>query len=130
MILRTSATISPTLYHNWAGDPGELITAATLESLYSGGVSPAVVDASSVAGRANTLELFVSALYVDVTDGSAPTAVLRVRATLLDHDRQVRLSREYEGTAVAGSRAADDVVAAWNEALASVLRRLSSDLTR
>ena len=115
-------------YENWADDPGELISAATINALAATGAFIAVVPGASAAADAETLELFVTSLYADVSVPGATNAVLRIRATLLDGDRAVILSREYGAEVSVGSSDAASVVGAWNASLETILRQLAADL--
>jgi ABC-type uncharacterized transport system auxiliary subunit len=115
-------------YESWADDPGELISAATINALAATGAFSAVLPGGSTAADTRTLELFVTALYVDASTPDATSAVLGIQATLLDRDRQVLLSRDYETEVPVESGDAAIVVDAWNAALETVLRQLAADL--
>jgi ABC-type uncharacterized transport system auxiliary subunit len=115
-------------YESWADDPGELISAATINALATTGAFTAVVPGGSSAAGTETLELFVTSLYADVSVPGATNAVLRIRATLLDGDRAVILSREYGAEVPVGSSDATSVVGAWNASLETILRQLAADL--
>jgi ABC-type uncharacterized transport system auxiliary subunit len=115
-------------YESWADDPGELISAATIKALAATGAFSAVLPGGSAAADTRTLELFVTALYVDTSTPDATSAVLGIQATLLDRDRQMLLSREYETEVPVDSGDAANVVGAWNAALETVLRQLAADL--
>ncbi len=110
---------APDFYHNWADDPGALVSAAAAEALAATGVFM-VVTPGSEAVAAETLELNVTELYVDVT-GSTPTAVLAIQATLLDDGGTVLGSRLLKRTEPAASAEAPDAVRAFNTALQGLL---------
>ncbi|MHC5113439.1 MAG: ABC-type transport auxiliary lipoprotein family protein [Planctomycetota bacterium] len=115
-------------YENWADDPGSLVAAAVVAALSSTKAFGAVVDDASVAGDASTLELYVTALYADVTERGAPTAVLGIQATLLAPGGRVVYSRAFDRTAPADDRRAASMVAAWNASLAEIARELAMDV--
>jgi ABC-type uncharacterized transport system auxiliary subunit len=115
-------------YEGWADDPGALIAAATIDALASTGHFRNVVDDASLTTTAETLDLYVSALYVDGRSSGKPRAVLALRATLVNGDGDAGPSHEYASTVPAESGSADALVRAWNDALAAILRDLASDL--
>jgi uncharacterized lipoprotein YmbA len=124
---RTAANrLEPSYYHNWADDPGALVTGAVMEAIASTGTFT-LVDASSAAAATEILELLVTELAVDVTD--RPAAVLSMRATLLDPDGQVLRTFELRHTEPATSAEATDVVSAWNTALARIVSELARELS-
>ncbi|MCP3902466.1 MAG: hypothetical protein GY715_02425 [Planctomycetes bacterium] len=115
-------------YENWADDPGALVAAAVGEALASNQTFRAVVDDTSVAADARVLELYVTALYADVTNRDQPRAVVGLRATLLDPGGRVVHSRRYKQIKPADGRDAASIVEAFNDALAAIVRNLAVEL--
>jgi ABC-type uncharacterized transport system auxiliary subunit len=111
----------PSYYHNWADDPGALVAAAAAARLAATGALVVVAPGSDARGG-ETLELEVTTLAVEA--GGAPRVAVALRATLLDADGAVRLSRAFERSEAASSRNASDAVQAFDAALASILDEL------
>jgi ABC-type uncharacterized transport system auxiliary subunit len=116
----------PSYWDNWADDPGALVATAASETLAATGGFIILPDGRDAAG-CESLELQVTALYIDVT-GAAPTAVVGLRASLLDAAGAVRLSRDLERTEPAASSDGADVVRAFNAALQGMLGELAAEI--
>ncbi|MHC4991370.1 MAG: ABC-type transport auxiliary lipoprotein family protein [Planctomycetota bacterium] len=116
----------PSYYHNWADDPGALVAAAAREVVGASGTFIVLGPDSSAAGG-ETLELYVAALYVDVT-GASPSVVVTLRATLVDGDGAVVLSKTIERTEPAASADAEDAVRAFNAALRAAIEELMAQI--
>ncbi len=114
----------PDYYHAWADDPGKLIAGAAIEALNAQGSWRAVLDDGSMAAPSQTLELYVDALYADVT-GSSTQAVLSVRATLLDDDQFVLMSERFEERRDVPRGDPAALVEAWNGLLDEMLGRIA-----
>ncbi len=117
----------PSYYHNWADDPGALIAAAA-RVMVAGDGAFAVLAPNADASGAAVLDLYVSALYVDVT--VAPTVVLGLQATVRDETSQVLLTREFQRSERSATAEAGDAVAALNTVLEGILDELAAELSR
>jgi ABC-type uncharacterized transport system auxiliary subunit len=122
----TENRIEPSYYHNWADDPGALVTKAILESLSTIRMIH-VVDASSIAVMTRTLELYITEISVDVSTSNS-VAIISLRATLLDPKGVIIKTFDLRRAEPAASGEAPDVVAAWDVALGEIIAELVSEL--
>ncbi|HWH70530.1 MAG TPA: ABC-type transport auxiliary lipoprotein family protein [Candidatus Sulfotelmatobacter sp.] len=89
---------------------------------------------SSLAGESSPwkvdrlLEVYVSELYGDFRNRTAPAAVLRMSLTFRDGTGRVLLRKEYEERLPLKARTAAALMAGWNEALTRIVARWSSEL--
>jgi uncharacterized lipoprotein YmbA len=114
----------PTYFDKWSDDPGTLIAAAATNALRADGVP---VVAATTTARTSALELHVSHLFADAT-GAEVEAVVQLRATLVDPEGAVLMSRDFSRHTPVGAGDAADVVAAWRDAFTAILAELADDL--
>ena len=103
--------------------------------LQDAGVFPVVVSLDSAITADLWLTIDITELRGDFRDLQQPSAVLAIRASLIDGvsnggERQVRLQNNYAATVPIAGTDPDLLVAGWNEAIARVLSALSEDLER
>jgi uncharacterized lipoprotein YmbA len=117
-------------YHTFFAPPGVNIAETAARSLSAAGVFERVQPPGTGAGEL-VLDGFVSALYVDARDASAPVAELAVTWYLSRTDEPpgaVRWSKSYGRREPLGGTGAEAAAQAWNRALTSMLAELARDL--
>jgi cholesterol transport system auxiliary component len=131
MYRSAEASFQSDFYRQFQSPPGVLVREATRDWLAASGLFDAVLDRGGPPAPDWLLQGEVHALYADLRQGVAPTAVLEVEFRLLDARsaaREVRFRRRYAESAGAASPRAEALVAAWNECLARLLGALEGDL--
>lgn len=118
--------IEASYYHNWADDPGALLTVAISAALDSND-AVRIVDDSSNALATHTLEVVVKELAADVS-GAQPLAVLSARATLLDANGAIVHVVDLHHSEPAVSAEAADVVQAMSAGLDVIVGDMTRDL--
>jgi ABC-type uncharacterized transport system auxiliary subunit len=109
-----------------------MLSAETREWLSQSGVFHFVVDAQSSLHTRYTLEGNVSGIYADLTDRSAPRAVMQAQFFLFSNDDagpQILFTQSYATSAPVKGDGPAGLVSAWNEAFRTMLKELTADLS-
>jgi uncharacterized lipoprotein YmbA len=120
------ARYEPTYYAQWASDPGSLVAQSVSRSIASTGAFVIVGDASGA--DAPSLQIEVTDLYADVREPGATTAVVAIRATMLDSDGGVLVLREVRREIPSASDQPADIVSAWARGVGDALKELVPEL--
>lgn len=120
-------------FNVFVADPGEMITAAVVESLTRAGPFVTVVGPGGGADASLRLETSVLSMHADLRDASSPLAFVRARFTLLrDASGATTVMGQWthEHAEPARSSLPGDLVAAWDRAWARVLAGVGQDAAR
>jgi cholesterol transport system auxiliary component len=114
-------------YNEFFVEPAEMLARATRDWL-DGSAAFRVASADVDYGAAGVqLKGYVRAFYGDYRNPGAPAAVLEIE--FLAHDgAETVLQRSYARAITMNSPSAEGLAAAWNEALAQILRELEGDM--
>ncbi|MFO7955660.1 MAG: ABC-type transport auxiliary lipoprotein family protein [Candidatus Brocadiia bacterium] len=114
-------------YNEFFVEPAEMLIRATRDWL-DGSAAFRVASPDADYGDADLqLKGYVRAFYGDYRNPGAPAAVLEVEFLAHDGTGTV-LRRSYARSIAMNSPSAETLAAAWNEALAQILRELEGDL--
>ena len=118
-------------YHQFFTEPGRLITAATEKWLSASGRFALASSVSSHLGADLLLEGTVDALYGDFRQPQSPQAVIELHLRLLDTKTakaSLIFHRRYHESLPFESGSAENLVKAWNQCLADILRQFEQDI--
>jgi cholesterol transport system auxiliary component len=122
----------PDFYHEFLVSPAAMIREATRNWLAQSNLFARVADAGGYTEPTYALEATIIALYGDMRDEAAPTAVLGLRAFLLkvegSRDPVILHSKVYSASEIAPTADADGLVAGFNACLQAILTDLEEDL--
>ena len=118
-------------YHEFLVSPAVMVTEKTRFWLARSGVFERVLAPGSLLQPTHTLEGNITMLYGDLSDASAPRAVMELHCFLLaseDVDQTVVSGKVYGASNPLEARTADALVKALDRCLTQILERLEADL--
>jgi uncharacterized lipoprotein YmbA len=118
-------------YAELLGAPGEILMEPVGQYLRNSGAFRGVSGPNSVVTADIELEITVLQLYGDFRDRAHPAATLRMRFVASrtgDASHKALLQKEYTRNVPLHARAAEALVAGWNEALKQIMSDAAEDL--
>ena len=120
-------------YHEFLVAPAVMVTEKTRLWLARSGMFERVLAPGSRLEPTYTLEGNITTLYGDLSDASAPKAVMELHCFLLaseDADETIVSGKVYGASNPLEARTADALVKALDQCLTQILERLEADLKR
>jgi len=118
-------------YNQFLNRPELSVSEQTRQWLSSSGVFKSVVNPGSNADPTHILEANITSFYGDFRDKTDLKAVMAIRFFLIEDlilDNKVVFDKSYEAEAPLDSPSAQDLIKAYNQALADILTQFESDL--
>jgi len=118
-------------YHEFLVSPAVMVTEKTRLWLARSGMCERVLTPGSRLESTHTLEGNITMLYGDLSDASAPKAVMELHCFLLangEADEKVAFGKVYGASNPLEAQSADALVKALDRCLTQILERLEEDL--
>jgi ABC-type uncharacterized transport system auxiliary subunit len=126
---RTGTTeFTPTYYDLWADDPGALLAGELAQRLEQQNAWSVVFDDAARAAGLETLDVRCRELYADVTDPASPSAVITIRATLLDPGGTMKSTAEFTHCEKVSSSNPAAMVEGWSRGIDAIAREIGCTL--
>jgi ABC-type uncharacterized transport system auxiliary subunit len=119
-----AAEFRPTYYDLWADDPGALLADELAHRLEQQNAWSVVFDDAAPAAGLETLDVRCRELYADVTDPANPSAVITIRATLLDPGGIVKFTAEFTHCQKVSSNSPAAMVEGWSRGVDAIAREV------
>jgi ABC-type uncharacterized transport system auxiliary subunit len=120
-------------YHSFMVTPSQMVTQFTVGYLTQRHLFKTVTTEDSLLQSSEyELQPFVEALYADYRDSAKPTAVIKIRYTLLDnqkHNHAVLLDHVFTESIPLTTKSSTALIVAWNTGMQRILSRLSNSLS-
>lgn len=120
-------------YNAFLSLPGDMMTDMVREWLVKTGLFKFVLDSQDVDGPHYNLEGFVKSLYGDYSETGAPRAVVEIRISLSQKEKDqasVIFQKEYIEHMLLQGDSPEALVRGWNDALYKILTAFEADLIR
>lgn len=120
-------------YNEFIVDPEALITDQTERWLTDANLFEHVIEQSSLARATHVLEGAITKLEADLSEPGAPAAVIELQFFLIDNTSpktSVILHESYRSDFPSASCEPDDLVAAWEQGLAAILKQMENDIAK
>lgn len=114
-------------YNEFFVGPAEMLAGATRDWLEASAAFRVASPDADYGAADVQLKGYVRAFYGDYRDPRAPSAVLEIEFLAHD-DTETVLGRTYARSVAMNSPSVEALAAAWNEALAQIIRELEEDL--
>jgi ABC-type uncharacterized transport system auxiliary subunit len=121
----------PDYYHQFLIAPATMVTEETRHWLADSGLFKQVLPSASQVTPTYSLQGIITALYGDFTDKATPTAVVRIRFFLMQHQNggdTIIFSQAYKAAAPLPDRTGRALIDAFSKDMVDILTHFEADL--